>query len=122
LLIVRCNRPEPAFVAKSFKIIKKDDNDKEKVFLNIVKSDKINVPSKTTTPKGTCWSVPYSLGPPHMEKDKNGSNAPCFDCCFHPDAIALGMQHKEFKDLLVTTAMEGVEKLYQQQGQDVSDK
>ena len=88
--------------------------------MNIVKSDKISVPSKTTTPKGTCWSVPYSLGPPHMEKDKNGSNAPCFDCCFHPDAIALGMQHKEFKDLLVTTAMEGVEKLYQQQGQDVS--
>lgn len=30
------------------------------------------------------------------------------------------MQHKEFKDLLVNTAMEGVEKLYQQQGQDVS--
>ena len=114
------NRPEPAFVAKSFKIINKDASGKEKVFMNIVKSDKISVPSKTTTPKGTCWSVPYSLGPPHMEKDKNGSNAPCFDCCFHPDAIALGMQHKEFKDLLVNTAMEGVEKLYQQQGQDVS--
>jgi hypothetical protein len=55
-----------------------------------------------------------------MEKDKNGENAPCFDCCFHPQAIQLGKQHKEFKDLLVTTAMEGVEKLYQQQGQDVS--
>ena len=113
-------RPEPSFVAKSFKIVKNNKNDKEKVFLNIVQSDKINVPSKTETPQGTCWSVPYSLGPPHMEKDKNGDNAPCFDCCFHPDAIRLGMRHKEFKDLLVTTAMEGVEKLYQQQGQDVS--
>lgn len=114
------NRPEPVFVAKSYKEFKKDKKDKEKVFLNIVQSGKINTPSKTDTPKGTCWSVPYSLGPPHMEKDKNGDNAPCFDCCFHPEAIRLGMQHKEFKDLLVTTAMEGVEKLYQQQGQDVS--
>lgn len=112
-------RPEPVFVAKSYKEFKNDKKDKEKVFLNIVQSSKINTPSKTDTPKGTCWSVPYSLGPPHMEKDKNGDNAPCFDCCFHPEAIRLGMQHKEFKDLLVTTAMEGVEKLYQQQGQDV---
>lgn len=101
-------------------MFKKDDS-KEKIFLNIVQSNKIDLPSKSTTPQGTCWSVPYSLGPPHMEKDKTGANAPCFDCCFHPEAIQLGKLHKEFKDLLVTTAMEGVERLYKQQGQDVSD-
>jgi hypothetical protein len=112
-------RPEPVFVAKSYKVSKGDESTKEKIFLNIVQSNKIDVPSKTNTPQGTCWSVPYSLGPPHMEKDKNGSNAPCFDCCFHPEAIQLGMIHKEFKDLLVSTAMEGVERLYKQQHQDV---
>ena len=90
------------------------------MFLNIVQSVKISVPTKTSTPKGTCWSVPYSLGPPHMEKDKNGSNAPCFDCCFHPEALQLSERHKEFRELLVSTAMEGVESLYKQQGQDVS--
>lgn len=77
------------------------------------------MPTKTETPKGNCWSVPYSLGPPHMEKDKKGYNAPCFDCCFHPNAVNMGMGNKEFKDLLVSTAMDGVEQLYQRQGQNV---
>jgi len=107
-------------VAKTSKELKGDKSSKEKLFLNIVQSDKIDVPSKTSTPKGNNWSVPYSLGPPHMEKDKNGENAPCFDCCFHPDAIALGVQHKEFKDLLVHTAIDGVQGMYKKQGQDVT--
>jgi hypothetical protein len=84
----------------------------EKLFINVVQSTKIAMPTKTTTPEGNCWSVPYSLGPPHMEKDKEGANAPCFDCCFHPDALKLGRSHKEFRDLLVHTAMEGVEQMY----------
>jgi dynein assembly factor 2 len=108
-------------VAKTSKELKGDKSSKEKLFLNIVQSDKIDVPSKTSTPKGNNWSVPYSLGPPHMEKDKNGENAPCFDCCFHPDAIASGVQHKEFKDLLVHTAIDGVQGMYKKQGQDVSE-
>jgi hypothetical protein len=115
------HRPEPAFVAKSFKVIKDDNSsEKEKVFLNIVHSPKITEPSKKVTPQGTHWSVPYSLGPPHMEKDKSGVNAACFDCCFHPEAIQLGNKQKEFRDLLVTTAMEGVDHMYKQQGQEVS--
>ena len=62
-------RPEKGFVAKSRK---KDTKDKEdsKVFINIVQSEKITKPTKTDTAKGQNWSLPYSLGPPHMEKDK----------------------------------------------------
>lgn len=115
-------RPEPSFVVKTFKSFK-DNNDnkdnKEKVFLNIVQSLKINEPSKTETSKGICWSLPYSVGPPHMEKDKNGCNAPCFDCCFHPEAIRLGKVHKEFKELLISTAMDGVEQAFKRQSQEV---
>ena len=96
------------------------NKEKEKVFLNIVQSIKIEKPSKTSTPKGDCWSVPYSLGPPHMEKDKTGNNAPCFDCCFHPEALSHGSRSKEFKNLLVTTAMEGVEQSYKNQGYSIS--
>lgn len=106
-------------MAKSYKKTKGKEAEQEKIFLNIVQSSKIEVPSKTDTPQGTCWSVPYSLGPPHMEKDKNGSNTTCFDCCFHPDAIDLSRIYKEFKDLLVNTAMEGVEQMYKQQRQEV---
>jgi hypothetical protein len=92
---------------------------KDKVFLNVVQSDKILKPSKTTTPKGDCWSVPYSLGPPHMERDKKGENATCFDCCFHPEAIILGELNAEFKKLLVSTAMEGVDEFYKRTSQKV---
>ena len=61
-------RPQKGFVAKSRK---RDKNDKKdsKVFINIVQSEKITEPSKTDTDKGQNWSLPYSLGPPHMEKD-----------------------------------------------------
>jgi len=116
-------RPEPAFVVKSYKTVKGSGSDKgkekEKLFLNIVQSLKIDEPSKSNTPKGTCWSVPYSVGPPHMEKDKSGSNSPCFDCCFHPEALRLCSKIKEFKELVIHTAMEGVEQSYKRQGQDV---
>ena len=51
-------------------------------------------------------------GPPHMEKDKNGVNAACFDCCFHPEAISLCGKYKEFRDLVINTAIDGVEESY----------
>jgi hypothetical protein len=111
-------RPTEGFVAKTYKKMG-NATTKDKVFLNVVQSDKILKPSKTTTPKGDCWSVPYSLGPPHMEKDKKGENATCFDCCFHPEAIILGELNAEFKKLLVSTAMEGVDEFYKRTSQKV---
>jgi dynein assembly factor 2, axonemal len=65
-------RPEKGFVAKSRKKDQKDKTD-TKVFINIVQSEKITKPTKTDTAKGQNWSLPYSLGPPHMEKDKVSS-------------------------------------------------
>ena len=63
------HRPSGAFVAKTYKTHEVQGTEtKDKVFLNIVYSDKIAVPTKTTSKEGTYWSVPYSLGPPHMEK------------------------------------------------------
>jgi dynein assembly factor 2 len=110
--------PEPSFVAKTVKE-NTDVGTKEKLFLNIVQSNKILKPMKEVCEKGTSWQVPYSLGPPHMEKDKSGNNAPCFDCCFHPDAITLAKSSKQFRDLLVHTGMEGVEQLFARQKQKV---
>ena len=63
-------RPTPAFVTKVHKLLK--DNTKEKIFINIVSSDKIIKPSKEVAKDGVNWSLPYSLGPPHMEKDSSG--------------------------------------------------
>lgn len=109
----------PGFVAKTHKLPEKKEGNKEKMFINVVQSDKIAPPSKTSTSKGDCWSVPYSVGPPHMEKDKKGDNAACFDCCFHPEALRIGERNKDFMDLLVTTAMDGIEEAYKRQEQKV---
>ncbi len=92
---------------------------KDKLFLNIVQSEKIAKPSKTSTNKGDCWSVPYSVGPPHMEKDKKGENSTCFDCCFHPEALLIAERSSEFKKLIVNTAMEGVEEFFKRNRQKV---
>ncbi len=112
-------RPQPGFVAKTHKVTESGKVVKEKIFINVVQSDKIARPTKKSTPKGDCWSVPYSVGPPHMEKDKKGENSACFDCCFHPEALVLSDANADFKNLLVTTAMDGVEALYKRQEQDV---
>ena len=70
--------------------------------------------------QGDTWSLPYSLGPPHMEKDKSESNVACFDCCYHPAAIRQMQINRRFRDSLVITAIEGVEEAYKRQKQDVS--
>lgn len=109
--------PSAGFVAKTHKILKNDE--KEKVFFNIVHSEKIEKPSKISSAKGDNWSIPYSLGPPHMEKDKKGENSVCFDCCFHPEALFFGEQSQSFKNILITTAMDGVEEYFKRNNQQV---
>lgn len=65
------------------------------------------------------WSLPYSVGPPHMEKDKSGVSVICFDCCVHPQAVELSSASHGFKDLLIKTALDGVEEKYRRQSQTV---
>jgi hypothetical protein len=109
-------RPLAGFVAKT----KKTENGNEsKIFINVVSSDKIAAPTKKSTPQGQNWSLPYSLGPPHMENDKGGDTVPAFDCCFHPEALQFGNRSKQFRDLLVSTAISGVEEAYRRQKQQV---
>lgn len=109
-------RPQTGFVAKTFKIDEElADKKGDKVWMNIVKSTQISKPSSQKAEGGESWSVPYSLGPPHMEKDNNGNNVATFDCCFHPDALFMASQRKAFQGLLVQTAMEGVEEAYKRQ-------
>lgn len=112
-------RPLPSFVAKTHKTdASKPESKGDKIWLNIVMSDKIAEPTKTVTPEGESWSLPYSLGPPHMERDQKDANVAAFDCCFHPTAIALSSERKKFRDLLVQTAIEGVEEAFRRQKQE----
>lgn len=96
---------------------KYDGNREEKIFINIVSSEKIALPTKTQMLHGQNWSLPYSLGPPHMEKGKGGEAVAAFDCCFHPEAIKLSTSHNQFRDILVQTAISGIEDAFQRQQQ-----
>ena len=75
--------PKPGFVVKTHKLSsrsllqqqqqaapEKTQIEKEKIFINIVTSDKIARPSSQQTHQGTSWSVPCSTGHVRMEKDK----------------------------------------------------
>ena len=118
-------RPQPGFVAKAYKDGTKDEQGKmqdEKLFINIVQSEKIAEPTSVVSKEGTNWSLPYSLGPPHVEKDKKGDNVPTFDCCFHPEALKIAEKSKEFKDLLVQTAIEGIVETMRRQRQEAKIK
>lgn len=101
---------------------KKTDKGKaeEKIFINIVQSSKIMPPTKHVTPEGQRWSLPYSLGPPHMEVDNNKHNVVTFDCCFHPEATKLCNENKRYRDMLINTAVEGIEVTYKRQNIIVS--
>lgn len=101
-------------------------NSSDKVFINVVQSDKIEKPTKklhkVDGKEGYVWSLPYSVGPPHMEKDKKGDNVPCFDCCFHPEALQLGSMHEKFKELVINTSMDGIDQMFQNQNQSVRER
>ena len=84
------------------------------VFINIVHDEKIGQPTMTKGEKGTAVSLPHALGPMRQEKDKKGENVRTYDVCFASTAIAMARGQKPFKDIIVKTAMEGVEKIMAQ--------
>ncbi|KAG5460624.1 MAG: pre-RNA processing PIH1/Nop17-domain-containing protein [Olpidium bornovanus] len=115
-------RTEPGLCVKTFFTdpapIPKDADKKEKVFINLCASDQIDKATSQvgTDPTGTGktgqqWQIPYALaGNGREDKDKNGEPAVVFDCAFHPDAVGRSLLDGRFRDMLVQTAMEAVQK------------
>ena len=111
-----CIHPKSEYVVKTKKKDNKTSLD-EKLFINIVSSDNIQQPNEIKEKGGSTWSLPYTVGPPHMEKDKTNINITCFDCCYHPQAIQLSYNNKSFQDMLIKTSLEGVQSAYNNMGQ-----
>jgi len=104
--------PNAGFVVKT-----KKEKDGSKLFLNIVSSVEVAQPTSTSVKGGDQWQLPHLLGPPRMERDKKDNSVGAFDCCFHPLALAHAERARPFRDLLVSTAIDAVEKSYAQQKQ-----
>ncbi|GMH98290.1 hypothetical protein TrVE_jg6141 [Triparma verrucosa] len=112
-------RPEKGYVVKfkhtkvkvaEDKKKKGEKYEKEKLFVNICSSEKVDPPKSSVVTvkgqKGRQWQIPHSLGPVRMELDKGGGNAPTLDCCYHPSTVQMSLQNPQFKDLIVETARE----------------
>lgn len=110
--------PKAEFSVKSWKC-SKTQKEKEKVFINIVSSTKISEPVQQVMTGGSKWYMPYSIGPPHMEKDSRSSNVSTFDCCYHPLVLMQAVKDVsgQFRDMMIRTAIEGVQSYYSKAGQ-----
>ena len=64
-----------------------------------------------TCPHDTC---PHAICPHSLQKE---DAVVAFDCCFHPEALQMGNRYKAFRDLLVSTAIQGIEEACRLQNQ-----
>ncbi|KAI6646663.1 Protein kintoun-like [Oopsacas minuta] len=108
---VKFLNPTPGFVVKTRL---KDGG--MKIFINIATNPEI----KTATPgpleilpsgqAGKKWSIPYSLvpgreGPLDAKKQK----CTIYDCIFNPETYKQAEDNPKFKEIMVTTALDGIE-------------
>ena len=88
-----------------------------KVFINVC-SD-INIedakPRSDTKPdsKGRiAWAIPYSTSKPRRDVDKAGQNCMVYDVIFNPNVIKQTEVNFNFREMVNSTALEGVEKAF----------
>ncbi|KAI8620062.1 pre-RNA processing PIH1/Nop17-domain-containing protein [Chytriomyces sp. MP71] len=91
--------------------------DVDKVFVNLCTSTEIEDASMGGVEtrgeqNGQSWSIPYSLDVGRMDVDKSNQRCYVYDCVFSPKTFEMGCKMNKFMDLLVTTALEGVEKRF----------
>ena len=91
-------------------------SDGMKSFVNVCQSSEIDKPTKQTVRRkgttGTNWSVPHSTSPHREDVDKAGKYCIVYDVVFHPDALRLADTNKQFKDMIVNTALNGIEQRF----------
>ncbi|ETV96090.1 hypothetical protein H310_10731 [Aphanomyces invadans] len=104
--------PKPGFVVKT-------KYKQRKIFVNVCSSEKMQPPSSTrvastpSTAGGTSWNLPYCVGPQRMEPDKGGQSIATYDVCYHPRTVLQAMQSAAFMKMLINTALDGVDKVYE---------
>ncbi|KAI9344892.1 pre-RNA processing PIH1/Nop17-domain-containing protein [Obelidium mucronatum] len=90
----------------------------KKVFINICSCpeiDEAKPDEKNPRPKdqrGQGWSIPYSLTAGRFDVDKAGAKCYVYDCVFNPKTFEMGCKIPKFMELLLTTAIEGIERQF----------
>jgi hypothetical protein len=59
--------------------------------------------------QGTNWSIPHSITAHRIDTDKKGGNCIVYDVVYHPKTIRLAEEDGRLKDMVIKTAMDGIE-------------
>ncbi|CAM9741791.1 unnamed protein product, partial [Chrysoparadoxa australica] len=76
-------RPSKGMVVKT-SYCGENSGSKEKMFINIVVSEKIAPPKFQKESGGMTMTLPTASGGMHLEKDSKGQDTTTFDVCVHP--------------------------------------
>ena len=106
---VKFLNPTPGFVVKT-----KLKNG-GKAFINIATNPEVQPATPgpleilPTGQVGKKWSIPYSLVPAREGLDTNKQKCTIYDCIFHPKTYEEAAANPKFKEIVVTTALDGIE-------------
>lgn len=95
--------PEPGFV------IKTSENGDKKCFINIAQCCKVEKPSYDIHKNGKNWKIPFTQAPPHRDYDKKKNKCVVYDVVFHPDTLKMSEADKRFRELVINSALDGVQ-------------
>lgn len=102
--------PVPGFV------IKTSIDGVKKAFINVCSNPlvgkPVSKPMTTENSRGLSWSIPYSQDPGRDDYDKKNNRCIVYDVIFHPDTLHLAQNNKQFKDMVINTALKGVENTF----------
>ncbi|KAH8291075.1 hypothetical protein KR054_008244 [Drosophila jambulina] len=110
---VRFIHPQPGFVIKTAL------DGELKCFINIAGSPEIERPKNEVAmdpsngSRGLSWSIPMAQTASRDDCDAKNNRCKVFDVVFHPDALHLAKRNKQFRQCLIDTALDAVEREYQ---------
>eukprot|EP00668_Euglena_longa_P046267 GGOE01061951.1.p1 GENE.GGOE01061951.1~~GGOE01061951.1.p1 ORF type:complete len:555 (+),score=184.50 GGOE01061951.1:126-1667(+) len=101
--------PESAFCVKC------RNKAREKVYINICTSDKVEIfrEDYTGQSRNATWNIPLSIGKPRSEVDKHGKAIETYDAVFHPKTVQLANDSQKFMCFLVEICVEHINEGYQ---------
>lgn len=97
-----------------FRVIKTSVDGKQKCFINICGNDNAGKPASKIAVseegrRGQTWSLPHILHPGRQDTDPKGIKFMIYDVIFHPDTLHIASKNKRFMDMVVDTAIQGIQ-------------
>lgn len=87
---------------------------RQRCYVNVCSNPLMGQPECKPAHSGQQWSLPYSLSPGREDLAKGSSEKHViYDVVFHPDTLRIAGSNPRFKEMVDSTALEGVEKQFE---------